>query len=180
MLARKKQRWYFLFFPTQHAIQGRSFYSPAVLKLKCGYSITHQQGTYLIPWFVNFSYYINFLLVTPISLNIYIFSRAYQLVTQILTLSTFCFPALVTFFSRLSPGGRLHVFSLFPLLIFFPRLKQVDFFPALATAWCFSRACHWLIFYALATCFKVFFSRLQLVNIFPAPFIGYYLSRVCS
>ena len=31
---------------SQHAIQGRSFYSPAVLKLKCGYSITHQQGTY--------------------------------------------------------------------------------------------------------------------------------------
>ncbi|XP_058972878.2 beta-1,4-N-acetylgalactosaminyltransferase 3 [Pocillopora verrucosa] len=28
----------------KHAIQGRSFYSPAVLKLKCGYSITHQQA----------------------------------------------------------------------------------------------------------------------------------------
>ena len=31
-------------FSSQHAIQGRSFYSPAVLKLKCGYSIAHQQG----------------------------------------------------------------------------------------------------------------------------------------
>jgi len=28
----------------KHAIQGRSFYSPAVLKLKCGYSISHQQA----------------------------------------------------------------------------------------------------------------------------------------
>ncbi|XP_067020952.1 N-acetyl-beta-glucosaminyl-glycoprotein 4-beta-N-acetylgalactosaminyltransferase 1-like [Acropora muricata] len=28
----------------KHTIQGRSFYSPAVLKLKCGYSITHQQA----------------------------------------------------------------------------------------------------------------------------------------
>ncbi|XP_078376385.1 N-acetyl-beta-glucosaminyl-glycoprotein 4-beta-N-acetylgalactosaminyltransferase 1-like [Oculina patagonica] len=28
----------------KHAVQGRSFYSPAVLKLKCGYSITHQQA----------------------------------------------------------------------------------------------------------------------------------------
>ena len=33
-----------IIFSLQHAIQGRSFYSPAVLKLKCGYSITHQQG----------------------------------------------------------------------------------------------------------------------------------------
>ena len=38
--------WDFRSFLTQHVIQGRSFYSPAVLKLKCGYSITHQQGTY--------------------------------------------------------------------------------------------------------------------------------------
>ncbi|XP_068742280.1 N-acetyl-beta-glucosaminyl-glycoprotein 4-beta-N-acetylgalactosaminyltransferase 1-like isoform X2 [Montipora capricornis] len=30
----------------KHTIQGRSFYSPAVLKLKCGYSITHQQASW--------------------------------------------------------------------------------------------------------------------------------------
>lgn len=45
----------------KHTIQGRSFYVPAVLKLKCGYSIEHQQafwemmgfglfGTYKSDW----------------------------------------------------------------------------------------------------------------------------------
>lgn len=49
--------WDFRSFLTQHAIQGRSFYSPAVLKLKCGYSITHQQGTYTCFSVVQFSHF---------------------------------------------------------------------------------------------------------------------------
>ena len=46
-----------IIFSLQHAIQGRSFYSPAVLKLKCGYSITHQQG-------INFPGWLSLLCVT--------------------------------------------------------------------------------------------------------------------